>query len=86
MQGLLTAVAEELPDVPLYFSLHDIAHTCKTTPPRAEVMRSAIVNAGTPSHSPQISVSSGDTIHYLRNRANIDFVNFVPSLLKVVVE
>ena len=46
IQGLLTAVSEELPDVPLYFSLHDIAHTCKTTPPRSEVMRSAIVNAG----------------------------------------
>ena len=46
VQGLLTAALEELPDVPLYFSLHDIAHTCKTTPPRAEVMRSAIVNAG----------------------------------------
>ena len=48
LQGLLTAAAEELPDVPLYFNPHDLAHTLKTTPPPASVLRSAIVNAGAP--------------------------------------
>jgi len=48
LQGLLTAAAEELPDVPLYFKAHDLAHTLKTTPPPAQVLRSAIVNAGGP--------------------------------------
>ena len=46
LQGLLTAAAEELQDVPLYFKAHDLAHTLKTTPPPAHVLRSAIVNAG----------------------------------------
>ena len=48
LQGLLTAAAEELPDVPLYFKAHDLAHTLKTTPPPAHMLRSAIVNAGEP--------------------------------------
>ena len=52
LQGLLTAAAEELPDVPLYFNLHDLAHTLKTTPPPASVLRSAIINAGAPSPAP----------------------------------
>lgn len=42
----LTAVSEELPDVPLYFSLHDVCKTVKCTPPKAEVLRSALINAG----------------------------------------
>jgi N2,N2-dimethylguanosine tRNA methyltransferase len=46
IQGLLTMVAEELPDAPLYVSLHDISKTLKCTPPRSEVFRSALVNAG----------------------------------------
>ena len=45
----LTAVSEELVDVPLYFSLHDVCKTVKCTPPKAEVLRSALINAGTPS-------------------------------------
>jgi tRNA (guanine26-N2/guanine27-N2)-dimethyltransferase len=46
LHSLLTAVSEELEDVPLYFSLHDVCKTIKTMPPRANVFRSALVNAG----------------------------------------
>ena len=46
----LTAVSEELVDVPLYFSLHDVCKTVKCTPPKAEVLRSALINAGENSH------------------------------------
>ena len=42
----LTAVSEELVDVPLYFSLHDVCKTVKCTPPKADVLRSALINAG----------------------------------------
>ncbi len=45
----LTAVSEELVDVPLYFSLHDVCKTVKCTPPKADVLRSALINAGGPS-------------------------------------
>jgi len=45
----LTAVSEELVDVPLYFSLHDVCKTVKCTPPKADVLRSALINAGEPS-------------------------------------
>ena len=46
MRGLLTAVSEELPDVPLYYNLHDVCKTVRVTPPPADVLRSALVNAG----------------------------------------
>jgi tRNA (guanine26-N2/guanine27-N2)-dimethyltransferase len=39
-------VAEELPDVPLYYSLHDVCKTVHCTAPKAQVFRSAIINAG----------------------------------------
>lgn len=46
LHSLLTTVSEELPDVPLYFSLHDVCKTLRTTPPRSDIFRSALVNAG----------------------------------------
>ncbi|KAK9806734.1 hypothetical protein WJX72_000916 [[Myrmecia] bisecta] len=46
VHSILTAVSEELADVPLYFNVHDICKTIHCTPPRAEVLRSALVNAG----------------------------------------
>jgi len=46
VHSILTAVSEELPDVPLYFNLHDMCKTLRTTAPRSEVFRSALVNAG----------------------------------------
>ena len=46
LSGLLTAVSEELLDSPLYYNLHDVAKSLKSTPPKSEVFRNAIVNAG----------------------------------------
>lgn len=46
IQGLLTSCAEELPDVPLYLNLHDMCKTLRATPMRAEIFRSALINAG----------------------------------------
>jgi tRNA (guanine26-N2/guanine27-N2)-dimethyltransferase len=46
IQGLLTNITEELPDVPLYFHLHDIAKTLKCSSPGATEVRSALANAG----------------------------------------
>lgn len=43
---MLTLVGEELLDVPLYYSVHELAKTCRTIAPAADVIRSAIVNAG----------------------------------------
>ena len=42
----LTAVLEELPDVPFYVNLHEMCKSVKATAPKAEVFRSAIINAG----------------------------------------
>ena len=44
--ALLTAVAEELPDAPLYYSMHSLSRTLRCTPPPAETLRSAVLNAG----------------------------------------
>ena len=44
--ALLTAVAEELPDAPLYYSMHSLSRTLRCTPPPAEALRSAVLNAG----------------------------------------
>eukprot|EP00887_Chlorella_sp_A99_P005640 scaffold1.g5640.t1 len=46
IHSILTGVSEELPDVPLYFDLHSVCKTLHCTPPRADVLRSALVNAG----------------------------------------
>ncbi|CAI7929391.1 unnamed protein product, partial [Closterium sp. NIES-54] len=46
VHGLLTAVSEELHDIPLYLDLHEISATLKCTPPSMLLFRSALVNAG----------------------------------------
>ncbi|MEW5313398.1 MAG: hypothetical protein WDW38_004969 [Sanguina aurantia] len=46
MKGLLAAVQEELPDVPLYYSLHDMCRTVKCQPCKRDQFMSAIINAG----------------------------------------
>ena len=46
IQGLLVSCSEELPDTPLYFNLHDVCKTLRTTPMRAETLRSALINGG----------------------------------------
>lgn len=46
LQSILTTVLEELPDVPFYYSPHDLSKLLKTTPPAANLFRSALVNAG----------------------------------------
>jgi tRNA (guanine26-N2/guanine27-N2)-dimethyltransferase len=43
---MLTQAADELPDAPLYYNLHDLCKTLKCTPPKTELFRSAIINAG----------------------------------------
>lgn len=58
----LTAVSEELVDVPLYFSLHDVCKTVKCTPPKADVLRSALINAGyrvSSTHANPLGVKTG---------------------------
>ncbi|XP_010553959.1 PREDICTED: probable tRNA (guanine(26)-N(2))-dimethyltransferase 2 isoform X2 [Tarenaya hassleriana] len=42
----LTSISEELPDVPLFLSLHGLCATLKCTPPSAVLFRSAVINAG----------------------------------------
>ncbi|KAH9326009.1 hypothetical protein KI387_006187, partial [Taxus chinensis] len=44
--AILTSVSEELLDVPLYVSLHNLCGTLKCTSPKAVMFRSAIINAG----------------------------------------
>lgn len=39
-------VQEELPDVPLYYSLHDMCRTVKCQPCKRDQFMSAIINAG----------------------------------------
>ena len=46
IKGMLAQAADELPDVPLYYDLHDVCKTLKCQPPKMEVMRSALINAG----------------------------------------
>ena len=43
---MLTQAADELPDAPLYYDLHDVCKTLKCQPPKMEAMRSALINAG----------------------------------------
>lgn len=44
--GLLTSCAEEIHDSPLYLALHDVCRTLKCSSPRAEIFKSALLNAG----------------------------------------
>lgn len=46
IQGLLTSCADELPDVPLYMDLHEACKTLKSSVPRNEIFKSALLNAG----------------------------------------
>ena len=46
MHGLLTTVSEELPDVPLYYTLPDLCQTLHCTSPKLDDIRSALINAG----------------------------------------
>lgn len=46
LRSILTAAGEELPDAPLYYNLHSLCKTLHTTPPSADLFRSALVNAG----------------------------------------
>lgn len=46
LHGLLTSVSEELPDVPLYYTLPDLCSTLHCTCPPMIKMKAALVNAG----------------------------------------
>ncbi|KAI3953687.1 hypothetical protein MKW98_017511 [Papaver atlanticum] len=46
ISAVLTTVSEELPDVPLFLSLHNLCGTLKCTSPSAVMFRSAVLNAG----------------------------------------
>ncbi|XP_010558531.1 PREDICTED: probable tRNA (guanine(26)-N(2))-dimethyltransferase 2 isoform X2 [Tarenaya hassleriana] len=43
--AVLTTISEELPDVPLFLSLHNLCATLKCTSPSAAMFRSAVINA-----------------------------------------
>jgi tRNA (guanine26-N2/guanine27-N2)-dimethyltransferase len=43
--AVLTTISEELPDVPLFLSLHSLSATLKCTSPSAALFRSAVINA-----------------------------------------
>ncbi|MQL69096.1 hypothetical protein Taro_001423 [Colocasia esculenta] len=46
ISSVLTTISEELPDVPLFVSLHNLCATLKCTSPSAVMFRSAVINAG----------------------------------------
>ncbi|KAK7340684.1 hypothetical protein VNO77_21394 [Canavalia gladiata] len=46
ISAVLTTISEELPDVPLFLSLHSLGATLKCTSPSAVIFRSAVINAG----------------------------------------
>ena len=46
IHGLLTVCGEELSDVPLYYTLPDLAHTLRCPCPPANVFKAALANAG----------------------------------------
>lgn len=46
ISAVLTTVSEELPDIPLFLSLHNLCATLKCTSPSAVMFRSAVINAG----------------------------------------
>ena len=67
LTSLLTLALEELPDVPLYYNLHDLAKLLKTQAPPQDTFRSALVNAGTfPHPSPTPYLNSRLSIPNLR--------------------
>ena len=61
--SLLTLALEELPDVPLYYNVHDLAKALKAVAPPQDAFRSALVNAGQFSH--HIDVAFYPEISYL---------------------
>uniref|UniRef100_A0A2P2LIN7 tRNA (guanine(26)-N(2))-dimethyltransferase n=1 Tax=Rhizophora mucronata TaxID=61149 RepID=A0A2P2LIN7_RHIMU len=46
ISAVLTTISEELIDVPLFVSLHNLCATLKCTSPSAVIFRSAVLNAG----------------------------------------
>ncbi|XP_062106450.1 tRNA (guanine(26)-N(2))-dimethyltransferase 2-like [Humulus lupulus] len=46
ISAILTTISEELPDAPLFLSLHNLCATLKCTSPSAVMFRSAVINAG----------------------------------------
>ncbi|KAF8408237.1 hypothetical protein HHK36_007383 [Tetracentron sinense] len=46
ISAVLTTISEELPDVPLFVSLHSLCATLKCTSPSSVIFRSAVINAG----------------------------------------
>ncbi|KAJ6845640.1 putative tRNA (guanine(26)-N(2))-dimethyltransferase 2 isoform X1 [Iris pallida] len=46
ISAVLTTISEELHDVPLFVSLHNLCATLKCTSPSAVMFRSAVINAG----------------------------------------
>ncbi|KAI4366843.1 hypothetical protein MLD38_022659 [Melastoma candidum] len=46
ISAVLTTISEELPDIPLFLSLHNLCSTLKCTSPSAVIFRSAVINAG----------------------------------------
>ncbi|KAM7266915.1 hypothetical protein ACFE04_009081 [Oxalis oulophora] len=46
ISAVLTTISEELPDVPLFLSLHSLCATLKCTSPSVIMFRSAVLNAG----------------------------------------
>jgi len=46
VNSVLFCFVQELPDVPLFLSLHNLGGTLKCTSPSAVVFRSAVINAG----------------------------------------
>ncbi|QHN83762.1 probable tRNA (guanine(26)-N(2))-dimethyltransferase 2 isoform X2 [Arachis ipaensis] len=46
ISAVLTTISEELTDVPLFLSLHNLCATLKCTSPSAVMFRSAVINAG----------------------------------------
>ncbi|GAA0160382.1 RNA methyltransferase [Lithospermum erythrorhizon] len=46
ISAILTTISEELLDVPLFLSLHNLCGTLKCTSPSAVIFRSAVINAG----------------------------------------
>ena len=77
----LTAVSEELVDVPLYFSLHDVCKTVKCTLPKADVLRSALINAGELVASVQsaLAMFQGNPLHHVMFVRKIAFDLLRPS-------
>lgn len=46
IQGVLSVVTEELPDVPLYYTLDQLSSTVHCNTPRLLQLRSALLHAG----------------------------------------